>query len=129
VKFHKFKRKRYENPWEKYVKAQNKASYLVNRGKVRVLDSLYTENKTYGALGKAWMAYVISKNKLELPQMEYYARVIQKLQRELGLPIASFYELNLFPLNEEGLSQEEIDRHYEVEYLSIYDMRKLYDDN
>ena len=130
MKFYKFRRKRYEDPRKKRVIAQKKESYLINKGKVRVLDtSLQTENRTWGALGKAWMAYIISKNNLELPQMEYYARVIQKLQRELGLPIASFYELNLFPLNEEGLSQEEIDRYYDVEYLSIYDMRKLYDDS
>jgi hypothetical protein len=124
MKFHRFNRRRYEDPRKKYLLAQKKASYLVNRGKVRVLDSLYTENKTWGALCKAWMAYTISKNKLELPQMEYYARVIQKLQHELGLPIASFYELNLFPLKEERLSQEEIDRHYDVEYVTRQEMRE-----
>ena len=59
------------------------------------------------------MAYTISKNKLE-----YYARIIQKLQHELGLSIASFYELNLFPLKKEGFSQEEIDRHYDIEYVT-----------
>jgi hypothetical protein len=130
MKFYKFRRKRYEEPRKKMLIAQKKESYLINSGKVRVLEtSFQTENRTWGALCKAWMAYTISKNRLELPQMEYYARVIQKLERELGLPIASFCELNLFPLNEEGLSQEEIDRYYDVEYLSIYDMRKLYADS
>lgn len=82
MKFHKFNRRRYADPQEKYLVAQKKASYLANRGKVRVLDSLYTENKAWGGLIKAWQAYVISKYKLELPQMEYYAKVIQKLQNE-----------------------------------------------
>ncbi|CAN5512642.1 hypothetical protein BH18THE2_BH18THE2_27790 [soil metagenome] len=88
MKFYKFNRRRYADPRKRYLIAQKKARYLADRGKVRILDSLYTENKTYGALCKAWLAYVISKNKLELPQMEYYARVIQKLQYELGLPFS-----------------------------------------
>jgi hypothetical protein len=127
MRFYKFRRKRYEDPRKKQLIAQKKENYLIDKGKVRVLETspyLFTENKTYGALGKAWMAYVISKDRLELPQMEYYARVIQKLQRELGLPIASFYELNLFPLNEEGLSQEDIDRYYDVEPASKQEMRE-----
>jgi hypothetical protein len=122
MKFHKFNRRRYVNPWKKYLIAQNKASYLANRGKGRVLDSLYTENRTWGALCKAWLAYVISKNKIELPQMEYYAKVIRKLQHELGLPITSFPDLDLYPLDEEGHSQEDIDRYYDVEPASKQEM-------
>jgi hypothetical protein len=34
--------------------------------------------------------YVIAKNKDEYDNMEYYARIIQENQYELGLPISSF---------------------------------------
>jgi hypothetical protein len=127
MKFHKFNRKRYQDPWKKYLKAQKKASYLANKGKVRVLDSLYTENKTWGALHKAWQAYVISKNKVEPPQMEYYARVIQKLQYELGLPVSSFPDLNIFPLEGEGHYQDDSDglsTPYDIEHASKQDMKE-----
>ena len=124
MKFSKFNRRRYTDPWKKYLIAQGKADYLANKGKVRVLDSLYTENKTWGALTKAWLAYVISKNNFELRQMEYYARVIQKLQHELGLPVTPFPDLNLYPLKEEGHSQEDIDRYYDVEYVSKQEMKE-----
>jgi hypothetical protein len=35
MKFSKFNRKRYADPWKKYRVSQNKASYLADRGKVR----------------------------------------------------------------------------------------------
>jgi hypothetical protein len=41
-----------------------------------------------GALHKAWKGYTIAKNKFELARMDHYARVIQKLQNELGLRIS-----------------------------------------
>ena len=47
--------------------------------------------------------------------MEHYARVIQKLQNELGLPISSFSELNIFPLKGEGYSQDDITTYYDVD--------------
>jgi hypothetical protein len=125
MKFHKFNRLKYEDPRKKYLLAQNKASYLANRGKVRVLDSLYTENKTWGALHKAWQAYVISKNKFELPQMEYYAKVIQKLQYELGLLVSSFPALNIYPKEGEGYSQGDgILTPYEIDYVSRQEMKE-----
>jgi hypothetical protein len=64
MKFHKFNRRRYADPQEKYLVAQKKASYLANRGKLRVLDSIFTENQTWGALHKSWKGYTIAKNKL-----------------------------------------------------------------
>jgi hypothetical protein len=124
MKFHKFNRKRYADPQEKYLVAQKKASYLANRGKVRVLDSLYTENKAWGGLTKAWQAYVISKNKLELPQMEYYAKVIQKLQNELGLWVSSFPEVNLYPAEEKVYSECGEDITYDVDHISKEEMRE-----
>jgi hypothetical protein len=53
MKFHKFNRRRYADPQERYLVAQKKARYLANRGKLRVLDSIFTENQTWGALHKS----------------------------------------------------------------------------
>lgn len=61
----------------------------------KTLDSFHTENQTWGALCKAWKGYVFGKDKFEMDKEEYYARVIQKLQGELGLPISSFPDLNI----------------------------------
>jgi hypothetical protein len=63
-----------------------------------MLDSFNFENQTWGALHKAWKGYVIAKNKDELSRMKYYAIVIQKLERELGIKVSSFPELNLMAL-------------------------------
>ncbi|HJS63781.1 MAG TPA: hypothetical protein VJ767_02855 [Nitrososphaeraceae archaeon] len=43
-----------------------------------------------GALYKAWLGYWITIDKLEPDKEIYYAKVIQKLQRELGLEVSEF---------------------------------------
>lgn len=115
MKFSKFNRRKYKDPWKKYRISQDKASYLANRDKGRVLDSLYTDNKTWGALYKCWKGYIVGKNLCQTERARYYARVIQKLQNELGLPVSSFPDLNIFPLEGEGYSQDDINRNYDVE--------------
>lgn len=57
MRFHKFNRNRSLDPMQKYCISQRKASYLADRGKLRVLDSFHTENQTWGALHKAWKGY------------------------------------------------------------------------
>ena len=69
----------------------------MSTNRIRLLDSCYFENQTWGALHKAWKGYVIAKNKYELEEMYYYGNVIRKLQGELGLPISSFPDLGLVP--------------------------------
>ena len=81
---------------------------MVRTNRSRILDSFYFENQTWGALHKAWKGYVIAKNKDEFDRMEYYASVIQKLQKELGLRISSFPDLGL-------MAQEDIDDDSECE--------------
>jgi hypothetical protein len=125
MKFHKFNRRKYEDPWKKYRISQNKANYLVVKEKVRVLDSLYTENKTWGALHKAWKGYIIGKNLCQTERARYYARVIQKLQYELGLPVSSFPDLDIYPLEGDAYSQGDgISNPYDIEYVSIQDMEE-----
>lgn len=93
MKYYKFNRDRSVIPLYRYKKSLRKFAYLARRNRLRVLDSTYFENQTWGALHKAWKGYVIAKNKDELDRLGYYAAVIQKLQRELGLEISSFPDL------------------------------------
>ena len=72
---------------------------MVGRNRSRVQDSFYFENQTWGALHKAWKGYVIAKNKDEFERLEYYAEVIQKLQKELGLEISSLPGLGMIAEN------------------------------
>jgi hypothetical protein len=121
----KFNRNRSLEPWQKYLASQNKARYRVDKGKLRVLRSLHTENQTWGALHKAWKGYQIGLSKFELEKMRYYARVIQKLQNELCLPISSFPDLNIFPLVGAGDTQDDdITTYYDVDYISNQDMKE-----
>src|SRR5918995_6123492 len=126
MKFSKFNRRKYIDPWNKYRISQAKTKYLNSRGKSRILDSLYPDNVAWGALHKAWKGYIIGKNLCQTERARYYARVIQKLQNELGLPVSSFPDLNIYALEGEGYSQSDIDRYYEVEYISNQDMKEWY---
>ena len=57
----------------------------------RELKSGYFENQAWGALHKAWLGYTIACNKWnEYDKKIYYARLIRKLQRELGLEVSDF---------------------------------------
>jgi hypothetical protein len=73
---------------------------MVGTGRSRLLDSCYFESQTWGALHKAWKGYIIAKNKDEIDRLYYYANVIQKLQRELDLPVSSFPSLGLSSLEQ-----------------------------
>ena len=63
---------------------------MINTGRSKILSGIFFENQAWGGLYKAWKGYVIAKNKDEYDNMEKYARIIQELQHELGLPISSF---------------------------------------
>ena len=54
------------------------------------LPSGYKVNQTWGGLHKAWVGYCIARDKLEPDKEIYYAKVIQKLQKELGLEVSEF---------------------------------------
>ena len=98
MKYYKFNRDRSLDPLQKYRKSCSKLGYLAKRDNLHMLDSFHFENQTWGALHKAWKGYVIAKNKDELSRMKYYAIVIQKLERELGIKVSSFPELGLLAL-------------------------------
>jgi hypothetical protein len=51
---------------------------------------MFNNQRTWGALRKAWRGYAIAKNKCEYDNMQYYEPVIHKLKRQLGLQTSSF---------------------------------------
>jgi hypothetical protein len=132
----KFNSNRSADAIEKYRRSWDKTKYMAGRNKSQLLDSLYFENQTWGALHKAWKGYIIGKNKYEVDRMGYYAAVIQKLQRELGLQISIFPELNLVPLDSfDGNTEfmpEEISEEEAFDLMVERDaeeLRKLREDN
>jgi hypothetical protein len=53
------------------------------------------------ALHKAWLAYVIAKNKDEFDKQIHYASIILKLQKELNLEVSCFPQLGLYAIEDE----------------------------
>ena len=64
--------------------------------KDRKLPSGYTVGQTWGALHKAWLGYCIALSKNEDENALLYASIVQKLQRELGIPVREFAEVDMF---------------------------------
>jgi hypothetical protein len=66
-----------------------------------LLESGWYDTQTWGALHKAWLGYVIAKNKEEYDKQIQYALIIQKLQKELDLEVSSFPQLGLSGIEHE----------------------------
>jgi hypothetical protein len=58
-----------------------------------ILETGWYDTQTWGALHKAWLGYVIAKNKGEYDKQIHYASIIQKLQTELNLEVSCFPQL------------------------------------
>ena len=65
-----------------------------------ILESGWYDTQTWGALHKAWLGYVIAKNKDEFDKQIHYASIIQKLQKELVLGVSSFPQLGIMALDD-----------------------------
>ena len=98
VRYYKFNR--YRTLWSayRYVEMRKKTDRVINSGRSKMVESGLFENETWGALHKAWKGYVIAINKNEHHKIERYARIIQELQHDLGLPISSFPNIGMTPL-------------------------------
>jgi hypothetical protein len=64
--------------------------------KDRKLPLGYSVGQTWGALHKAWLGYCIALYKDEGEKTLYYASIVQKLQRELGIQVREFAEVDMF---------------------------------
>jgi hypothetical protein len=79
----------------RYRNKKNRDHKFRRTSQSAVLKSGYTVNQTWKGLSKAWLGYTIAKDKKENDKMVYYASVIQKLRKELGLPPANFSDLDI----------------------------------
>jgi hypothetical protein len=94
MKYYRFGRRR-KPFYYIYDPKSKKTDYIIMTGRSKVLDSGFFENQVWGALYKTWKGYTIAKNKDEYDKMELYARRIQELQHDLGLPISSFDDIGM----------------------------------
>jgi hypothetical protein len=69
---------------------------LQSADKDRKLRSGFTAGQTWGALHKAWLGYCIALDKNEGEKTLFYATIIQKLQRELRIPVREFAKVDMF---------------------------------
>ena len=80
------------NKWDLYK------GYKYGRRYSKMLPSGYYENQAWralqksawGALHKAWIGYNIAIGKWEFDNQIKYAKIIRKLQRDLGLELSDF---------------------------------------
>lgn len=79
-----------------------------------ILDSGWYDTQTWGALHKAWLGYVIAKNKGEYDKQIHYASIIQKLQKELNLEVSSSPQLSMMALDDYEETCNNINSHYMV---------------
>ncbi|HLN35055.1 MAG TPA: hypothetical protein VK250_07205 [Nitrososphaeraceae archaeon] len=89
MKTHKY-RKNYNTFLSKYDAFDPWKYYRQGLRYHEQLPSGFFTNQTWGALNKAWVGYCIARDKFEPDREIYYAKVIQKLQKELGLEVSEF---------------------------------------
>jgi len=89
------------------------------RGKL--LDSGFYQDQTWGALGKAWLAYIISCKHDDWRRRKYYAAVIQKLEGELNIQKYDFPEMR-------GIVADFLDEYHDdpdVQNMSIEEIEEI----
>jgi hypothetical protein len=59
----------------------------------------YVERRTYRSLKRAWIGFKIAKKDGDQGKMKYYAKGIQKFERQLRLPVSNFSDI----IKENGL--------------------------
>ena len=70
------------------------------------LPSGFTMKSTYLGLKKAWIGYKIAKAKGDHEKMIYYAKGIQKFQKQLNAPLHSFSDLGIAELTNADEAQD-----------------------
>jgi hypothetical protein len=55
----------------------------------------YYDTQVWGALIKCWLGYKIAKSQCDVQNMQHYAKGIMKFQKELGLRVENFPNLDM----------------------------------
>lgn len=92
-------------PYTYYQKsARDPSSYMLDNG--------YYSNQTWGALTKAWRGFYAARRLRITFDMIKYAKIIQRLEKELGVEIKDFPTLGLYyfgqALDDEELESDDI---------------------
>ena len=91
--------------------------YRIFHKRGTLLESGWYDTQTWAALSKAWIGYIVAKNKDEYDNLIKYASIIQKLQKELGLEVSDFPQLGMTASSSieddyYGDDEEEQEEHY-----------------
>lgn len=97
--------------------------------KASVLPCGFTIDQSWGCLKRAWKGYKIAKDQEDVEKMYIYAKVIQRVEKELGIEINSFPQLGLKgdPLHIQGRSYKH--KPFEAPSLLESDYFEEYDTN
>jgi hypothetical protein len=114
MRSHKFRRN-YKKDYLEFKKGKYDYTkrYREYHKYARLLESGHFDNQTWGVLQKAWVGYVIAKDKDEYDNLIKYASIIRKLQKELNLKVSDFPQLGMMASSlEDDYRDEEGDEKY-----------------
>ena len=101
--------------------------YMMNHS--GICPSGWSRDQGWGALYKAWQAFIIRKYENDRDGMEVYAKVIRKIQQDIGVKMHEFPDLKLAaleymhdPENRDLLEEEAKAQDKEVEDLNTEDV-------
>ena len=94
-----------------------------------ICHSGFTKNQGWGALYKAWQAFILRYQDNDKDGMETYAKVIRKIQNDIGIKMHEFPDLKLAALeyihddeNKDLLEEKAQELDKEVEDLNTEDV-------
>jgi hypothetical protein len=97
-----------------------------------ICPSGWSRDQGWGALYKAWQAFIIRKEDNDRDGMERYAQVIRKIQKDIGIKIHEFADLKLVALeymhddeNKDLLEEKAQELDKEVEDLNTEDVLNI----
>jgi len=93
AEYEKRRPKKYRNSGWRYYNSYYRGS---KSGKLLPqTGGIYYTTQAWGILDKCWLGYKIAKSQDDLERMEYYALGIRKAQKELGLQVEIFPNLDM----------------------------------
>jgi hypothetical protein len=66
-----------------------------------LLQSGYYDTQAWGALKKCWKRYRIAKSQGDFNRLRYYAKGVQKFERELGIEVTDFPQIGILAIDVE----------------------------
>lgn len=88
---------------DKRIKYINRLQKAIDRNdcnsSYNICESGYTKGQGWGGLHRSWLGFILNTKKTgDLEKIEYYALGVQKIEKDMGLDINQFPELQLAAL-------------------------------